>query len=152
MKILTLVCMLIASLNFAPAGYAQTPVDTTFHGATANLQVYNALYVINQSDDKKIRAVIRNINNALADPRLKGKLTVELVAFGEGVEMYKKINHYDTLLLALKSKNVILAECENTVRERKISKDDLWPFIAYVPSGNGEIIIRHYQGWAVVHP
>ena len=152
MKILTLVCTLIGALTLAPPGYAQSPGDSAFYGAVANLQAYNALYVINQSDDKKIRAVIRNINNALADPRLKGKLTVELVAFGEGVEMFKKINHYDTLLLALKSKNVILAECENTVRERKINKDDLWPFIAYVPSGNGEIIIRHYQGWAVVHP
>lgn len=152
MKILTLIGMLIASLTFASPGYAQSSGDTVFNGAAANLQAYNALYVINQSDDKKIRAVIRNINNALADPRLKGKLIVELVVFGDGVELFKKINHYDTLLLALKSKNVILAECENTIKERKISKDDLWPFIAYVPSGNGEIIIRHYQGWAVVHP
>lgn len=152
MKILTLIGMLIASLTFASPDYAQSSGDTVFNGAVANLQAYNALYVINQSDDKKIRAVIRNINNALADPRLKGKLIVELVVFGDGVELFKKINHYDTLLLALKSKNVILAECENTIKERKISKDDLWPFIAYVPSGNGEIIIRHYQGWAVVHP
>ena len=152
MKILTLIGMLIASLTFASPDYAQSSGDTVFNGAAANLQAYNALYVINQSDDKKIRAVIRNINNALADPRLKGKLIVELVVFGDGVELFKKINHYDTLLLALKSKNVILAECENTIKERKISKDDLWPFIAYVPSGNGEIIIRHYQGWAVVHP
>ena len=152
MKILTLIGMLIASLTFASPDYAQSSGDTVFNGAAANLQAYNALYVINQSDDKKIRAVIRNINNALADPRLKGKLIVELVVFGDGVELFKKINHYGTLLLALKSKNVILAECENTIKERKISKDDLWPFIAYVPSGNGEIIIRHYQGWAVVHP
>lgn len=55
-------------------------------------------------------------------------------------------------LQGLQGKGVILAQCENTLRERKISKDELWPFISFVPSGNGEIIIRQYHGWAVVHP
>ncbi|MDQ6814382.1 MAG: DsrE family protein, partial [Bacteroidota bacterium] len=56
------------------------------------------------------------------------------------------------VLTYLQKKGVLLAQCENTVRERKINKDELWPFISYVPSGNGEIIIRQYQGWATVHP
>ncbi|HUQ96941.1 MAG TPA: DsrE family protein [Chitinophagaceae bacterium] len=123
-----------------------------FHGADATLKEYKALYVLNQSDDKKIRGLIRNVNNALEDPRLKGKLQVELVAFGDGVELYKKANRYDTLLLNLQNKGVLLAQCENTIRERNISKEELWPFISYVPSGNGEIIIRQQQGWSVVHP
>jgi hypothetical protein len=55
-------------------------------------------------------------------------------------------------LTVLQSQVVILAQCENTLRERKISKNELWPFFSYVPSGNGEIIIRQYQGSAVVHP
>lgn len=134
-------------------GCSQKVVNTgSFQGAEATLKEYKALYVLNQSDDKKIRGIIRNINNALADPRLKGKLQVELVAFGDGVEIYKKSNHYDTLLTVLQNKGVLLAQCENTLRERKISKDELWPFISYVPSGNGEIIIRQQEGWAVVHP
>jgi uncharacterized protein len=134
-------------------GCSQKVVNTgTFHGAEATLKEYKALYVLNQSDDKKIRGLIRNINNALDDPRLKGKLQIEMVAFGDGVEMYKKTNHYDTLLTALQNKGMLLAQCENTLRERKISKDDLWTFISYVPSGNGEIIIRQQEGWAVVHP
>ena len=136
----------------ATAAMAQTNNNATDTGATANLAAYNALYILNQADDKKIKGIIRNINNALDDPRLKGKLHVELVVFGEGVEAFKKLNHYDTLLVALQNKGVILAQCLNTMRERKISKDELWPFISYVPSGNGEIIIRHYQGWATVHP
>ncbi len=88
----------------------------------------------------------------MQDPRLKGKLQVELVAFGDGVDVFKKSSHYDTLLTNLQKKGVLLAQCENTIRERKINKDDLWSFISYVPSGNGEIIIRQYQGWATVHP
>ena len=134
------------------ASFGQSAPATEFSGAEATLQHYKALYILNQSDDKKIRGIIRNISNALDDPRLKGKLEVELVVFGDGVEIYRKTNHYDTLLTALQGKGVILAQCSNTVRERKINKDDLWPFISYVPSGNGEIIIRQSQGWVGVHP
>lgn len=152
MKKITMVLMLAASL-IATKGFSQsTKEPAEFHGATANLKAYKALYILNSSDEKKIKGTLRNINNALEDPRLKGKLEVELVAFGDGVDVFKKTSHYDTLLTNLQKKGVLLAQCENTIRERKISKDDLLSFISYVPSGNGEIIIRQYQGWATVHP
>ena len=63
---------------FATIGYSQKKGNDNFHGAVATLKSYKALYVLNQSDDKKIRAVIRNINNALEDPRLNGKLFTSL--------------------------------------------------------------------------
>ncbi len=152
MKKITMVLMLAGTL-LAAKTFSQSTVDpSAFHGATANLKEYKALYILNNSDEKKIKGMLRNINNALEDPRLKGKLQVELVAFGDGVDIFKKSTHYDTLLTSLQKKGVLLAQCENTIRERKISKDDLWSFISYVPSGNGEIIIRQYQGWATVHP
>ena len=152
MKLIKLT-LIILSLGIILIGYSQQNRDNkNFQGAKTTLKNYNALYILNQSDDKKIKGVLRNISNALEDPRLKGKLHVELVAFGEGVELFKKSNHYDTLLLKLYNKGVILAQRLNTIREKNISKDELWPFISYVPSGNGEIIIRQYQGWAIVHP
>lgn len=143
--------MFLFAISISGTAISQN-TNKEFHGAAATLQQYNAVYILNQSDDKKIKGLIRNINNALEDPRLKGKLKIELVAFGDGVELFKRSNHYDTLLIALKDKGVILAECENTIREKKINKDELWPFISYVPSGTGEIIIRQYQGWAAIHP
>lgn len=149
LHIIALLLLLITSLN----SNAQTNMHPkTLTGAVASLKEYKALYILNDSGDKKIRAVIRNINNALEDPRLKGKLRVELVTFGDGVELFKRTNHYDTLLTVLQSKGVLLVQCENTLRERKIQKSELWPFVSFVPSGNGEIIIRQYEGWAVVHP
>ena len=52
----------------------------------------------------------------------------------------------------LQSKGVLLALCENTVRKKHIDKNTLYPFISYVPSGNGEIIIRGAEEWVLVHP
>jgi len=152
MKKITMVLML-AGILLTTKTFSQSAADpSAFHGATADLKEYKALYFINQSDEKKIKGTLRNIKNALEDPRLKGKLQVELIAFGDGVELFKKSNNYDTLLTNLQKKGVVLAQCENTLRERKINKESLWSFISYVPSGNGEIIIRHYQGWATIHP
>jgi uncharacterized protein len=152
MKKITRLFMVVMTLLTVKTFSQSSSNPASFRGAVANLKAYKALYILNTSDEKKIKGTLRNINNALEDPRLKGKLQVELIAFGDGVEVFKKANNFDTVLTNLQKKGVLLAQCENTIRERKISKEELWPFISYVPSGNGEIIIRHYQGWATVHP
>lgn len=135
----------------ATLGFAQTKSEV-FTGAKATLKSYKALYVLNSGDEKKITSTLRNIKNALEDPRLKGKLEVELIAFGDGVAVYSRTGAFEQTLKELKARGVVLAQCENTVRERHIEKSSLFDFISFVPSGNGEIIIRQYQGWAVVHP
>ncbi len=150
----------IASLLFASAillssgAWAQDKAvnPSEFHGAVADKKSYKVVYQLNSDDDKIIKATMKNMMNALEDPRLKGKLQAELVVHGGGVAVFKKTNPYESQLKALQAKGVILAECENTLRERNISKDELFDFISFVPSGNGEIIIRQQQGWAIVHP
>ena len=151
MKKYTLILAAFAFLTFAKTASAQTD-PAAFTGAEAKLKHYDALYILNSNDDKKIKGTLRNIDNALEDVRLKGKLHVELIAFGDGVAVYMKSGAYEQTLKDLQAKGVVLAQCSNTVRERKIDKNDLFPFISYVPSGNGEIIIREYEGWATVHP
>ena len=113
---------------------------------------YKAVYQLNSDDDKTIRGTLRNIKNALEDPRLKGNVTIELVAHSGGVTAFKKDHPYESLLQDLQSRGVILVECENTMREKNISKEELFPFIRYTPSGNGELIIKQTEGWSYVHP
>lgn len=132
--------------------FAQQKTDTTFEPAKAYKKDYNALYILNEAEDKKIKGFLRNINNVLSDPRLKGKLQIEVLAFSDGVEMYKKANSYQELLIALKDKGVVFVQCSKTMEERKMDKNELFDFVNYVPSGNGEIILRQYEGWAIVHP
>ena len=134
---------------FAKPAFAQTG---TFTGAQATLGHYKALYYLDENDPKKIKITLRNIDNALEDPRLKGKLEVELVAFADGYAVYDKNNPYGEMLQKLQKKGVILAQCNNTLVERHIDRTSLFPFINFVPSGNGEIIIRQADGWATIHP
>jgi hypothetical protein len=74
---LIIICLGISHMGFSQ----QNAGSINFHGAEATLKEYKALYILNQSDDKKMKAVLRNINNALEDPRLKGKLKVEIESF-----------------------------------------------------------------------
>lgn len=150
--------LLVLLPGFFTAVAAQATTDQqayekgTFTGAIADQQAYQVIYQLDSDDPKTIKMTLRNISNALEDPRLKGKLQVELIAFAGGTTVYRKDQPYEKELRALKDKGVILAQCLNTIRERNIPKSDLFGLIAYVPSGNGELIIRQAQGWAIVHP
>jgi len=151
MKRTILICSLLLMMAGATTSSAQIKPQE-FTGAKATLKNYKALYVLNSGDEKRMTSTLRNMKNALEDPRLKGKLELELIVFGDGVAVYDKNGTFEKTLKDLQSRGVLLAQCENTIKERHIEKSSLFDFISYVPSGNGEIIIREYQGWAVVHP
>lgn len=123
-----------------------------YSGAQAKKQVYRAVYQMDQASPEIIKKTIRNINNLLKDPRLTGKLQVELVAFSGGTEAYRKGSEYEEAIKGLVSQGVIVAQCLNTLRERKIDKSELYDFLAYVPTGNGELLIRAQEGWTIIKP
>ena len=67
--------------------------------------------------------------------------------------MYKKDKPlFEKEIQNLQKQGVILAMCENTMKMRKISRDELFPFVSYVPTANGELIIRQQDGWAIIRP
>lgn len=152
---------LLASLLFCSmftcAVKAQT--DTTllaknhdYSGAQATKKHYHAIYQLDSNDPKVIEKAIRNLNNALVDPRLKDKIEIELITFAGGTEVVVKGSKYEEALKDLVLKGVIVAQCNNSLRERKIERSSIYDFVGVVPSGNGELIIRQNEGWAVVKP
>lgn len=145
--------MSIVFLGINSAAQAQqTKEAASFHGAKAVKSEYRAVFELNSGDDKDIRGTLRNMSNILRDPRLKGKIQLELVAHSGGIVTFMKKNDYSSLLKKLVEQGVILSACENTMRERDIDKSEILPFVSFVPSGVGELVIRQQQGWAMVHP
>jgi intracellular sulfur oxidation DsrE/DsrF family protein len=110
------------------------------------------VYQLNSDNKEVIESTLNNINNSLEDAQLKNKLLVELVVHGGGTKVFMKDQPYEKQLLMLKDKGVIFVQCLNTLKKRNISKEQLFPFIYYVQSGNAEIILRQQQGWAYIHP
>ena len=134
--------------------HAQKGIEANkvYTGAEATKPAYRAIYQLDQASPEIIKKAIRNINNLLEDPRLKGKIAVELVAFSGGTEAYKKGSEYEEALKKLIGKGVLVVQCLNTLKERNISKTELFDFIGYVPTGNGELVIRAGEGWTIVKP
>jgi intracellular sulfur oxidation DsrE/DsrF family protein len=51
---------------------------------------------------------------------------------------------------ALHEKGVRFVVCENTMKNRKITKDQLIPEVEYVPAGIAEIVEKQEQGWSYI--
>lgn len=150
---LILLAFIATSCFITQAKAQQTPEQNKrYNGAQATEQVYKAIYQMDSASPEIIKKTIRNINNLLKDPRLKGKLQVELVAFSGGTEAYRKGSEYEEAIKGLVLQGVIVAQCLNTLQERKIDKSELYDFLAYVPTGNGELLIRANEGWTIIKP
>lgn len=125
----------------------------TFQGAQADTLLYKAIYQLDTDDPKIIEKTIRNVNNVLEDPRLKNNLKIEIIAFSGGTQALLKENkQYKAPLEKLSRKGVIIAQCENSVEEQHRTKEEFFEFVSFVPSGNGELIIRAQQGWVIIKP
>ena len=135
-----------------PPNAAFAAKAASFTGAPATQKHYRAVYQLDSSDPKLINQTLHNMKNALEDPRLKGKLELELVVFSGGTVVFKKDQPYEADVLALQQAGVILAQCANSHKAYKLTRDDLLPYISVVPTGNGELIIRQTEGWVLVHP
>ena len=126
--------------------------DPGFTGAKADKAHYNVIFHIDAGGEGTIKKTLNNIENLMNDPRLKGKVNVELLANSKGFAVYVKNNGFEEKLKHLQKEGVILSQCSNTLKELKIDRNNLYPFISMVPSGMGEITIRESEGWAYIHP
>ncbi|MGC4035529.1 MAG: DsrE family protein [Chitinophagaceae bacterium] len=154
MKQLSLLVLGLFFFIISQAQSAEKALETNraYTGAAASKKSYHAIYQLDNSDPKIIEKALRNINNALNDSRIAGKVQIELIAFSGGTDAYMKGSKYEEGIKALAEKGVIVAQCNNTLVERKISRDQIFDFIAVVPSANGELIIRAAEGWTIIKP
>lgn len=126
--------------------------NAKFEGAKTTLTHYKVIYQLDTNKPEIVKKAFRNIRNVLTDPRLEGKISVELVTFSGGTEVMLKISDYKEDLIDLIGKGVQVSQCTNSLKERNLTKADIYPFIAFVPSGNGELVIRGSEGWVIIKP
>jgi intracellular sulfur oxidation DsrE/DsrF family protein len=73
---------------------------------------------------------------------------IEVVFLGEGLAALQKT---DTELQAALTKaaesGVVLAACQNSMKTRKVTLQDLFPFATEVPSGLAEVVLKQEAGY-----
>ena len=101
------------------------------------------------SDDSVVhKGLMKQLNNVLtAAPDAK----IEVVCHGPGIYMLiKDKNTVHDKIQELKTRGIVFAACENTLKDRNISKDKVIAEAVFVPSALIEIITKQEQGWSYI--
>jgi uncharacterized protein len=103
----------------------------------------------NANDTLQQKAFVKQLENITAHwPNAK----YEVVVYNQGVGLVMKNNtKYQDRLQTLKAKGVNFVVCENTLKNRKISKD-AFPeiLVGFVPAGIAEIVEKQEEGWSYI--
>lgn len=97
-------------------------------------------------------ALVMHVNNTMKALEEDGGSQVEVVCYGPGLALITKASReYETRLKELADKGVKFVACRNSMKMRKVSSEDLFPFVGEVESGIAEIVRKEESGWAYIH-
>ena len=136
------VVILAALLVAATAGCSQLPMAQ---------ERQKVVFQVSDADPAKWNLALNNARNVQADLG-KDKVDVEIVAYGPGLGMLKADSKVAARLAQALDSNIGLMACENTMRNTKVEKADMYHGIQYVDAGVVHIMKRQREGWAYVRP
>ena len=139
MRFLNLAMALLVAL--APASYAQAQ----------KAERYKIVLQVSDNDPAKWNLALNNARNIQQDLG-KDNVDVEIVAYGPGLGMLKAESKVAGRLAQALDNNVGLMACENTMRNTKVKRDDMYGGVSYVDAGVVHIMKRQREGWAYVRP
>ena len=77
-------------------------------------------------------------------------LEIEVVMHGKGVDLMNKNSSFKLQIEKWVAEGISFVVCENTLSERKISKQEILPNATFVQMGIGHIIKRQEENWSYV--
>lgn len=78
-------------------------------------------------------------------------VVVEVLAHGPGIELFLLDKTTQKEMIAtMKTKGVHFVMCENTMKNKGITKEMLLPDMEYAPFGLAEIITKQEEGWIYI--
>ncbi|MHB1936830.1 MAG: DsrE family protein [Acidobacteriaceae bacterium] len=131
-----------------------TLLTTSLTPVFAALATHGLQRVVIQVSDNNPAKWNLALNNAQNVQQALGKnnVRVQIVAFGPGLPMLKWTSVVgDRVARAVKS-GVKVVACEVTMRKMHLTKKDMLPNLAYVPSGVPYIMKLEQEGYAYIRP
>jgi hypothetical protein len=109
------------------------------------------LIQISDADTSKWNLALNNVKNV---QQMLGAENVEaeIVVYGPGIGMLKADSIVGNRVEEAKKANVSIVACEVTMKNLKLSKDDMLPNLTYVPAGVVELMKRQKEGYAYIRP
>jgi intracellular sulfur oxidation DsrE/DsrF family protein len=142
----------VAALAFALAGFsavtaAADPAPATSARATQNRLVFQ----VSDAEPAKWNLALNNALNVQQDLG-QGNVDIEIVVYGPGIGMLKMDSVAGNRIADAMASGVKVVACENTMRNQKLTRQDMLPAISYVPAGVVELMRKQQQGWAYLRP
>jgi intracellular sulfur oxidation DsrE/DsrF family protein len=117
----------------------------------ANAQQYKVVLQVSDADPAKWNLALNNARNIQQDLG-KANVDIEIVAYGPGLGMLKAESKVADRLAEALDNNVGLMACENTMRNTKVKRADMYGGVSYVDAGVVHIMKRQRESWAYVRP
>lgn len=113
--------------------------------------MFKAVIHVNFADSERQKHGLRNVANMLKE--VKNNFAIEVICHGAGIGLLvKDQSDHAAEVQQLQKQGVRFAGCENTMREKSISKENLLPGVETVPSGAVAIIRRQQEGFGYFKP
>lgn len=109
------------------------------------------VFQVSDADPGKWNLTLNNVNN-LMDALGDKNVEIEVVVYGPGIGMLKFDSPVGDRVNEAKLAGVQVVACENTMKAKKMTKNDMLDSIGYVPGGVVEIMKREGEGWAYIRP
>ena len=109
------------------------------------------VFQVSDNDPKKWNLALNNVNN-VQDALGKKNVTVEVVAYGPGINMLRMESVVGNRVDDAVANGVEIVACETTMRSLKLTKDDMLSSAGYVPGGVIELMKRQREGYAYIRP
>ena len=119
--------------------------------AAAQTTKQRVVFQVSDNDPAKWALALNNARNVQQDLG-KDNVEIEIVAYGPGLGMLKAESAVASRLAAALDSNVGLLACENTMKNTKVTKADMYGGIRYVEAGVTHIMKRQREGWAYIRP
>ncbi len=124
------------------AALSQTPAAPKHH----------VVFQLTEAEGPAWESLATHVNNMRRAFAQDGGSEVEVVFFGPGLNMLRKTNTaYTDRLKQLADSGVKLSACQNSMHDRNVKTEDMFPFASQVDSGIAELARKQEAGWAYIH-
>ncbi|MCK6694781.1 MAG: DsrE family protein [Thermoanaerobaculia bacterium] len=124
------------------------PLFSLAQNQTVDKKKHKVVIQLTSNDTLVHKALIKQIRNVqAAAPNTK----IEVVCHNNGITFLQTaVSKQCPAIVECKQTGVDFVACENTMRERKIKREELTAACRTVPAGLVEIIDKQEKGWAYV--
>lgn len=143
MKTILNIVLMLSVLLGANQIVAQSPANA------ALLPKHKIIMQLTSADPLVHKGLVKQLNNLKNG--WKDSVIIEVVCHGPGMDfLHKEKTTFSDEIDKLIGRGIQFIACENTMKERSITKEMILPEVLYVVMGIGEIVIKQEQGWSYI--